>query len=275
MRRYRKQISENEEFSFWQSYSDMMAALLLLFVLIMSSSLLLYRNSYEERLKEKEMANAELQQQAQALREQELLLQNQQDEIDAQKLLLENQQEQLDKLIGIKEEIIESLSQKLEQTNLSVAVDPTTGSIAFDSSILFDSGSYEMAEEGTSFLEEFIPVYFSALLDSEYESYISEIIIEGHTDTDGTYMYNLDLSQKRALAVSQYCLQNAGSFLNQNVDMEKFQKILTANGRSFSNPVLNADGSINKEASRRVEFKFRLQDEEMISQMKGILEHEK
>lgn len=274
MRSKIKSSADNEEFSFWQSYSDMMAALLLLFVLIMSSSLLLYRNSYEERLKEKELAAIELEQQANELMKQEEMLKNQQEEIDKQKLLLENQQEQLDKLIGIKEEIIRSLSQKLEQTSLSVAVDPATGSITFDSNILFSSGSYELSKTGKEFLEKFIPIYFSALLDSEYESYISEIIIEGHTDTDGTYMYNLDLSQKRALSVSQYCLEHADTFLNHNVNMEKFQKILTANGRSFSSPVYNADGSVNMDSSRRVEFKFRMQDEEMISQMKGILEHE-
>lgn len=269
----RQQPIENEEFSFWQSYSDMMAALLLLFVLIMSSSLLLYRNSYEERIREKEKVALELEKQQEEIEYQKELLTQQQEEIEYQKELLTQQQEQIDQLIGIKEEIILSLSKELEKTNLSVAIDPNSGSITFDSSILFVSGSDKLMPEGKEFLNAFIPVYFSALLEGEYKEYISEIIIEGHTDTDGSYMYNLDLSQKRALSVCQYCLEHAESFLGDNLNQEKFQKILTANGRSYSNPILDASGNIDKDASRRVEFKFRLTDEEMISKMKDILEN--
>ena len=41
------------------------------------------------------------------------------------------------------------------------------------------------------------------------------------------------------------------------------QQIVTVNGRSYSDPILNADGSVNMDASRRVVFKFRLNDEEI------------
>ncbi|MBR6753527.1 MAG: hypothetical protein IKM05_05810 [Clostridia bacterium] len=46
---------------------------------------------------------------------------------------------------------------------------------------------------------------------------------------------------------------------------------MTAQGRSYSDPVYNPDGTVNMEASRRVEFKFRLKDEEMIAEMNRIL----
>ena len=49
---------------------------------------------------------------------------------------------------------------------------------------------------------------------------------------------------------------------------------MTANGRSWSDPVYNADGTVNADASRRVEFKFRLKDQEMIEEMSRILEAE-
>lgn len=266
-------LNENEDISYWQSYSDMMAALLLLFVLIMSSSLLISMNLYEERLKEKELANAELEQQQLLLTEQQTQLEEQQRQLEEQQRLLDGQQLQLDQLVGIKEEIIRSLSDELEKTALSVAVDPATGSIAFDSNILFDLGAYELTQEGEEFLNAFIPIYFKTLLESEYAEYISEIIIEGHTDTAGEYTYNLELSQKRALSVSQYCLENSDLFSdNDSIDIKQIRSILTANGRSWSNPVLDADGNINMDASRRVEFKFRLKDDEMIEKMKGILE---
>ena len=105
-------------------------------------------------------------------------------------------------------------------------------------------------------------------MQPEYKDYVAEIIIEGHTDSDGTYTSNLKLSQERALSVAQYCLEMdglSGSMKN------KLQDILTATGRSESDLVYNADGSENKEASRRVEFKFRLIDTQMLQQMNDIL----
>ena len=53
--------------------------------------------------------------------------------------------------------------------------------------------------------------------------------------------------------------------------IERLQKIMTANGRSFSNPIYKEDGTIDMDASRRVEFKFRLKDEEMVEEMVRIL----
>ena len=49
------------------------------------------------------------------------------------------------------------------------------------------------------------------------------------------------------------------------------QDLLTAKGRSYSDPVYHADGTVNMDASRRVEFKFRLKDSEMIDEMNRIL----
>ena len=51
------------------------------------------------------------------------------------------------------------------------------------------------------------------------------------------------------------------------------QKILTVNGRSYADPVYKADGTtVDMDASRRVVFKFRMKDSEMINQMSTILE---
>ena len=44
--------------------------------------------------------------------------------------------------------------------------------------------------------------------------------------------------------------------------------------KSFSEPVLKADGTVDAEASRRVEILFRLKDEEMIREMIEILNAE-
>ena len=50
----------------------------------------------------------------------------------------------------------------------------------------------------------------------------------------------------------------------------KLQEIMTATGRSESDPVF-VNGIEDKDASRRVEFKFSLKDSEMIDEMNRIL----
>ena len=100
--------------------------------------------------------------------------------------------------------------------------------------------------------------------------YLAEIIIDGYTDTDGDYSYNLQLSQQRSLAVAQYLLDIQGNFLDAS-QSENLEKYLTVNGHSMANPVLDADGNVDKDASRRVEVKFRLKDEEMIDELNQLL----
>ena len=78
---------------------------------------------------------------------------------------------------------------------------------------------------------------------------------------------NLKLSQNRALQVSLYCL-NMPSLTS--AQKSKLQEIMTATGRSESDPVY-VDGVEDKSASRRVEFKFSLKDSEMIEEMNQIL----
>jgi chemotaxis protein MotB len=114
-------------------------------------------------------------------------------------------------------------------------------------------------------------VYLDVLFSEEYRSYVSEILIEGHTDSLGTYLDNLALSQQRALAVASYVLDD--DYRGISADQKRqLRAVVTANGRSFSDPVLDANGFEDMDASRRVVFKFRLTDEQMIQQLKSILE---
>ena len=39
----------------------------------------------------------------------------------------------------------------------------------------------------------------------------------------------------------------------------------------MANPILDAQGNVDKDASRRVEVKFRLKDEEMIDELNQIM----
>ena len=307
MRPGKKMQRRGESGSYWISYSDMMAGMLFTFALILFMAVYQLVDLQQKKTIELQTKEAQLATQQSLLLDQEALLQDkeellatttlllqdqqkeldrnkaalttaqaslslQQSKIDEQAALLAAQQTEIDKLIGLRSRIIEELRDELRGAGLDAVVDRKTGAIAFTGAVLFDSGKNELKESGKTLLNAFIPVYVRTLMSEENEGYVGEIIIEGHTDTTGSYLHNLELSQERALAVATYCL---GSGMTELTVEEKkmLQTILTANGRSFADPVYMADGkTVDLDASRRVVFKFRMKDTEMIDQMSSILE---
>lgn len=204
-----------------------------------------------------------------ALQEQEL--EDKEAQISLQTNALQSQQLQLEQIIGVKKELIAELSDEFSHSDLSIAIDEQTGAITLDSSIIFDYDSSDLSSVGQTTLGDFLPKYFEVVLSEDYIDYVSEIIIEGHTDTVGSYEYNLELSQARAEAVAAYCLGEAQSMFSAD-QLEQIRSLVSVTGRSWSSPIYKADGTVDEAASRRVEIKFRLSDEEMISEMLEVLE---
>ena len=304
--RHRRKI--DEETTYWLSYSDMMAGLLLVFVLIIAFTMLHAQMQYDEKQteligKEKElvvqadelekertivsrqkttldeqvkMLNAQeeaLAEQGEKIAIQEETLREQHELLDKLEAIMSEQQQKLDDIIGVRADLVEDLSREFNNSDLKVSVDETTGAITFDASILFDYNKSVLKPSGKEFLADFLPRYADVLLSPKYKDNISEILIEGHTDTEGNYMSNLELSQKRALAVAEYCLSDNSKILNAT-QLEEMRSLISATGRSYSNPIYDENGKIDMAASRRVEFLFRLTDEEMVREMIEILSEE-
>ena len=303
MRKRRK--SEDGGFNVWRSYSDMMAGVLLLFVLLMCVTLFQAQTSYDEAIAEKEEKialqeeyTAKLLAQQKALEEQDTLLASQnedlmtkeqllaemaaqleeqkallaqqQSDLDEKTELLTTQQDRIDKIIGVKAEVVASLQQEFANNNVNVNIDSQTGALTLDANVMFDVAEAELTEEGEAALRQVLPIYCEVLLREENLPYLAEIIIDGYTDTDGSYTYNLELSQQRSLAVAEYLIDMQYEFLNEK-QAANLEQYLTVNGHSKSNPILDADGNVDMDASRRVEVKFRLKDEEMISELNEIM----
>ena len=296
MRNKRRNREAFAEVSYWQSYSDMMAALLLFFVLIIAITMAVYRQKTvdlektEEELilatqllensrMELEKSNEELSvslAQLQDAYEKEALTQ---DELNKAYLEIQNAQAELaatksdlQDIVGIRTDIILALQATFDES--SMTVDSQTGSITFSSDVLFRYNSATLTAESQKTLKNTIPKYLGVLLQEQYKDYIAEIIIEGHTDTDGNYQSNLDLSYNRANAVAAFCFKEKNG-LNK-AQIEQLQGLLTVNGRSFSDPIYKNGNTaeIDMAASRRVEIKFRLKEDEMIEKIAEIITRE-
>lgn len=295
MRSKRKNREPFREQSYWQSYSDMMAALLLFFILITAVTMTVYRKKttdLEQTQKELNLArdkmelvmadleksNEELSlslEQLQQAYDQEALTQEELKkaylEIEASKAELALTKGELQNIVGIRTDIIHSLQNIFDES--SMKVDAQTGSITFSSDVLFRYNSSTLTAQSQKTLKQVIPMYLSVLLQEQYRDYIAEIIIEGHTDTDGTYQSNMELSYNRAYAVASFCLKEKNGLNKQQI--EQLQHILTVNGRSYSDPVYAQNSNaIDMAASRRVEIKFRLKEDEMIEKIAEIINRE-
>lgn len=150
---------------------------------------------------------------------------------------------------------------------LNFQIDSKTGTISLESEILFKSNDYKLSQEGKEILNKFIPKYIDILLnDEKNKKYLDRIIVEGHTDKNGSYLYNLKLSQRRALEVVEYI---NGDEIGNFKGKEEMRKYLTANGRSY----IDYLGDDTK--SRRVEFKFILKETETIENLKKVIQKNK
>ena len=176
---------------------------------------------------------------------------------------LQNQKAKIKSLTGIKIKVVAALKEELGD---KIAIDIRTGSLRLASSIFFDKGSAVLKEEAKAELKQAFEEYIGVLVtNTKIKPHLDRIIIEGHTDSDGEYLYNLDLSQKRAFEVMHFLL---------TLDFAKehnIKPLLIASGRAYLDAI-KVNGVEDKDASRRIEIKFRLKNEDAMHEIEKVLD---
>jgi outer membrane protein OmpA-like peptidoglycan-associated protein len=152
--------------------------------------------------------------------------------------------------------------------------------------VLFQSGQTNIRPYFASILTEFLPKYFDIILQKKYQDKISEIRIEGHTDNmpapsydQDPYIANTLLSQKRSAKVIKF-FRKMDYF--QALPHEKsilIEFLLTANGLSYGRTIdvngeltIISNKPIDKEKSRRVEFRIITKSDQLIEKVLNELE---
>lgn len=182
---------------------------------------------------------------------------------DALVAKLQSQRAQIRSLTGIKLKVIAALKETLGN---KINIDKKSGALRLASNILFDKGSSELKEESKTELRGAFEEYIGALVSNEaIRPHLDRIVIEGHTDSDGTYLYNLKLSQERALAVMHYLLTLP---IAEKYHLKRY---LVASGRAYLDSI-KRNGSEDKEASRRIEIKFQLKNQDAMHEIERILD---
>ena len=142
------------------------------------------------------------------------------------------------------------------------------GTITLPQSVLFDVGQDQIRQPG--FLREFCGSWIMALRASGLD--LSDLKIEGHASSEGrpgqdaelAYLYNLDLSQRRAKNALHDCLRGVADPAAKDWASER----LAAIGYSSARLIVNPDGTENRDASRRVMFSVSVNQEALLEDIK-------
>ena len=184
----------------------------------------------------------------------ELLYNGLQDNVEAAELR-DMTPAEIKSTIEVRDDILDRLCKAFEESNLSVDINEDTGEIVMDSKILFATDKYEVSDDGKAYLDKLMGIYASVISDAEVIGNVKTIMFEGHTDSSGTFDYNLTLSQKRADAVADYCLNSPENGLSDK-QRNALKPLISSQGFSYSDLVYDENGDEDMAASRRVSIKL-------------------
>lgn len=269
----RKKIKVEDNNTFFMSISDLMTGLLFIFILLfLKEHLTSNKEEYKKILKEYAILKEE------NLKQQEKLADyNKLKEKLTDYNILKEENEKYKRQDRKIEEIYQKIENKLKEAikdDPYVKIDTVKQELILDNSVLFDSGEWRLKEKGKETLRKVLPTFFATFLDDkEIISYLEQLIVEGHTDDTGpgnsqvNYLYNLDLSQKRAFEVVNFIY--ADNILSNSLNEERLKNLkiyLSSNGKSNADLIFRENKTIDRAKSRRVTIKYKLD----IQKIRGV-----
>lgn len=124
---------------------------------------------------------------------------------------------------------------KLAAANTKVRKEPRGTIITLPGTVLFKSGEAQLLPSAQAKLSEVV----TALKDQEN----AQIEVQGHTDSQGGYELNMELSKRRAQSVADY-------LASQGIARDH----ITANGYGATQPIADNSTSAGRADNRRVEI---------------------
>jgi outer membrane protein OmpA-like peptidoglycan-associated protein len=147
-----------------------------------------------------------------------------------------------------------TLVRDLVQNEGNVALSSDGRSISFGDRARFGFNEWRLTEEGELAIRRFVPRLVKVANSPEGRKVIKHIVVEGFTDTTGSYLSNLHLSLMRSQSVLCAIAADTGEATLSPAELEDVRALFVVGGYSF-----NAAKSTPEE-SRRVELRMEFLD---------------
>jgi len=236
----RRNRDEGEK-PFWISYSDLMTALMVLFLVVMSVSLLIITKELLKR----------------------------QESLEAVKVEMDSLKARRDERARAISQVMDRLKKVADdQFGGQVRVSHARLAIDFGERARFTSADYHLSSDDKELLRAFLPFLLSAVDSQDGRKWFRRVVVEGFTDTDGSYLYNLDLSLKRAQSVVCALMEESEPPIQGLTQKQKqrVRDLFLVGGFSFNS------AKASKAESRRIELRLEFQrlDEEEDGETTGV-----
>ena len=254
--RPRQTVEEHEE-SFFVSMTDMMVGMLFMFIIMLMFFALKFNDdSSDLRLEKNRLA------------EQNRLLEKEKSRLAEQLALLQG-------ALQARANLVENVYRSLKDQGVNVMIDLDNGILRLPESILFPVNSAELTLEGrdavcklAGALATILPCY--AHRQEEGQPFdcptsafgLEAVLVEGHTDSDGSEDMNWRLSMERALHTYQIMTHAQPELMNlfsqRSEEQNSIAKypLLSVAGYGLKRPVAPNDSPDNKKKNRRIDLRF-------------------
>lgn len=211
----RREVRDEGERPFWISFADLMTACMTVFLIVMAVTLVAMKDEVET------LNNAS-------------------------------------RLSRLRQVEIENFANKLKASSdevkppVKVSIIKDIVRIDFGSAANFVSGSADLSVGGAKFLRGYFPKVLDAAETPLGKKWLKRVVVEGFTDTDGTYLFNLDLSLQRSRKVvcTMFAPPLDGERAMTTMELKQIRDLFLVGGYSFNSM------QASKAKSRRVELKL-------------------
>jgi flagellar motor protein MotB len=159
------------------------------------------------------------------------------------------------------EKILDQLGLEAQKFS-GISVSKERWTIDFGEKARFAVSDYRLSGDATRLLREFVPSIIKVARSDLGQRWIKRVLVEGFTDPRGSYLFNLDLSLKRAHSVVCGLLAPVPGVADLSADeVRAIQSLFLVGGFSFNGT------RVSNDESRRVELRleFRMLDEVLTS----------
>lgn len=172
---------------------------------------------------------------------------------------LNKQQSDIRKINQVRKHLVSKLMHAFESDTL---ITPQNGSLDLAGYNLFDVGTSKINTHSKEPLKTVFEKYIITLMSEKTISeYIKLIVIEGYTDSSGSYMQNKELSQKRAQSVLNY-LATLDIMNKYNLKL-----LMRAEGHA-DKEIIIIDETEDKKLSRRIKIRFKIDKNKILNDTK-------